>query len=146
MTRASFAGRAGLVALFAMLGAACTETGVIPRHQVAGGDPSRARPLIVHYGCGSCHVIPGVPAAEGLVGPPLTAVASRSYLAGDLPNEAEMLVRWIRFPQSLHPGTVMPDLGVTDPHARDIAAYLYTLSADRLGPPHPVPARHLPGH
>jgi hypothetical protein len=34
----------------------------------------------------------------------------------------------------------MPDLGVTDRDARDIAAYLYTLGAGRLGPPHVIPA------
>jgi hypothetical protein len=39
----------------------------------------------------------------------------------------------------------MPDLGVTDRDARDIAAYLYTLGGSRLGPPHPVPVRALTG-
>jgi len=51
----------------------------------------------------------------------------RSYIAGMLPNSAENLERWIRFPQSVVPGNDMPNLGVTAQQARDITAYLYTL-------------------
>jgi cytochrome c len=124
----------------------CREEGVVPRQRVAGGDPSRGERSIVAYGCGSCHVIPGVPQAEGRVGPPLTDLANRAFIAGQLPNEPDALVRWIRQPQEIRPGSAMPDLGVTDGDARDIAAYLYTLASNPLGPPHPIPARHLPGH
>jgi cytochrome c len=126
---------------------ACREEGVIPRQAVAGGDPSRGERAILAIGCGSCHVIPGIPAADGRVGPPLTDVADRTFLAGGrVRNEPEEVVRWIRNPQAIHPGSAMPDLGVTEADARDIAAYLYTLGANPLGPPHPIPARHLPGH
>jgi cytochrome c1 len=45
-------------------------------------------------------------------------------LAGRLPNERDNLVRWLREPQALKPGSAMPDLGVTERDARDIAAYL----------------------
>jgi cytochrome c1 len=48
-------------------------------------------------------------------------------LAGNLPNTPENLVRWIRQPQTIKPGNVMPDLGIGVRDARDIAAYLYTL-------------------
>jgi cytochrome c1 len=44
-----------------------------------------------------------------------------------LPNTPENLVRWLRDPQKLNPRTAMPDLGVTERDAQDIAAYLYTL-------------------
>jgi cytochrome c len=37
------------------------------------------------------------------------------------------MLRWIRDPQSVNPRTVMPNLGVTEQHARDMAAYLYSL-------------------
>jgi hypothetical protein len=40
----------------------------------------------------------------------------------------------------------MPELSVTDRDARDIAAYLYTLGAGRLGPPRLIPARMLTDH
>lgn len=95
---------------------------------VPGGRPERgSRVMRSTYGCGACHVVPGVTGAEGMVGPPLTSWARRVYVAGNLPNTPENLVLWIRHPQAVEPGTAMPDLGVNEEDARDIAAYLYTL-------------------
>lgn len=92
-------------------------------------DPSVAngRLLLRQFGCGACHEIPGVAAAQGRVGPPLGAVARRVYLGGVLPNSPENMARFIRRPQDVDPRTAMPDLGVTEAHARDMVAYLYTL-------------------
>jgi cytochrome c1 len=98
-----------------------------PTVLVAGGDAGRGREAITAYGCGACHVVPGVRAARGMVGPPLTAFAGRAYIAGEAPNTAGALIQWIMNPQSIEPGTAMPALGVTEARARDIAAYLYTL-------------------
>jgi cytochrome c1 len=50
-----------------------------------------------------------------------------TFVAGLLRNEPDNLLRWLRQPQSLIPGNAMPDTGLTDQQARDIAAYLYTL-------------------
>lgn len=140
----SFAVLASFVAL--ALPAACVEAPSPSRKAVAGGDADRGARLVASYGCGSCHDIPGIPGARGRVGPPLTDFAERAYIAGALRNEPLSLVRWIRFPQQVEPGTAMPDLGVTEPHARDIAAYLYTLDRGGLGPPHLIPSRVLPAH
>jgi len=90
-----------------------------------GGDASRGARLIRDKGCGSCHRIGGVPGATGMVGPSLRDLTSRAYIAGELTNTPENVVRWIMDPQALSPGTVMPDLGVTEAEARDIAAHLY---------------------
>ena len=98
-----------------------------PLRPVPGGNPDRGKQQIVAYGCGSCHTIPGVDRAHGLVGPPLTQFASRVYIAGEVPNNLRYLTQWISAPQSIEPGTAMPNLGVTAAQARDIAAYLYTL-------------------
>ena len=98
-----------------------------PPPQVPGGDPARGAQLISAFGCGSCHVIPGVRGADGTVGPPLTDFSDRGYIAGELPNNADNLVRWIVDPPSVEPGTAMPNLDVTPSEARDIAAYLFTL-------------------
>ena len=87
----------------------------------------RGKQQIITYGCGSCHVIPGVSQATGLVGPPLTHFAKRAYIAGEVPNNPDFLTQWIAVPQSIEPGTVMPNLGVSYGKARDIATYLYTL-------------------
>lgn len=94
---------------------------------VPGGDPSAAPNAMRMYGCPSCHVIPGVRGANGMVGPPLTSFARRRFISGRAPNEAEYLVKFILEPQRISPGSAMPNLGVTGQHALDIAAYLYTL-------------------
>lgn len=92
-----------------------------------GASVDRGRVALHDLGCGACHTIDGVEGARGLVGPPLTGVASRSILAGELPNTPANMVHWIRDPQSVEPGTAMPNLQVSDQMARDMAAYLYTL-------------------
>jgi cytochrome c2 len=96
-------------------------------HLLTGGDPVRGWQLIQNYGCGGCHTIPRVPQAAGQVGPPLSGVGARVYLAGRLENRPENLIAWIQHPRAVDPQTAMPELGVTEPQARDIAAYLYTL-------------------
>jgi cytochrome c1 len=98
-----------------------------PGTLTVGGDPARGKSQIAAYGCGSCHVIPGVGGANGLVGPPLSKFAHRAFIAGEVPNTSDFLVRWISVPQAIEPGTAMPNLGVSEAQARDIAAYLYTL-------------------
>jgi cytochrome c len=71
--------------------------------------------------------VSGVRQANGNVGPPLTRFADRTFVAGMLRNEPGNLLRWLRQPQSVVPGNAMPDTGLSDQQARDIAAYLYTL-------------------
>jgi cytochrome c len=92
-----------------------------------GGIPAKGRSAISRYGCSTCHVIPGVAGATGMVGPPLTQIASRVYLAGRLQNTPDNMILWIQHPHGVDDKTAMPDLNVTDADARDIASYLYTL-------------------
>lgn len=93
----------------------------------SAGDARAGAQLIGSYGCGSCHTIPGIAEADGVVAPPLTAFGRRAYVAGDVVNNADNLARWIVDPESIDPGTAMPDLGVTPSEARSIAAYLLEL-------------------
>jgi cytochrome c len=95
--------------------------------RMTGGNPDQGPNLIRKYGCSSCHIIPGIEGARGMIGPPLNAIASRTYLGGQLPNTPQNLMRWIQDPQSIERGTAMPNVGVSDREARHIAAYLYTL-------------------
>jgi mono/diheme cytochrome c family protein len=90
-------------------------------------DPDRGRTALHQYACVACHEIPGAVGPKARVGPPLAGIASRRMLGGVLPNTPENMVRWLRAPQSIDPPTAMPDLGVTERDARDIAAYLATL-------------------
>lgn len=95
--------------------------------RVVDGDPARGRALLARHACTSCHALPGERQPVAHVGPPLTQFARRTNIGGSLPNEPEVLVRFIMdAPQAL-PGTAMPDLAVDEADARDIAALLYTL-------------------
>jgi cytochrome c2 len=94
---------------------------------VAGGDARRGRQLVQDFGCIGCHTIPGINNAHANVGPPLTAFGDRVYIAGMLHNDSENLIRWLRDPQSVVPGNAMPNMGISEPQARDMAAFLYTL-------------------
>jgi cytochrome c1 len=98
---------------------------------VSGNGSAKAgRRAIDQYGCATCHVIPGITGATRQVGPPLTDIASRSYIGGVLQNTPENMVRWLMHPQHVRPGTAMPDVRVRTEDARDIAAYLQTLKED----------------
>ncbi len=88
-------------------------------------ETARAQAAFQRYGCPACHVIPGVPGAQGLVGPSLENVVERVYIAGVLTNTQENLVNWVKNPKAVDSKTAMPMLNVTDQDARDIANYLY---------------------
>lgn len=88
------------------------------------GDVERGRVLIEQYGCGSCHVIDGVRQANGRVGPRLEDLHEQVFIGGVVPNGPERLAGWIRDPQHFSPETAMPNLGVREAEALDIAAYL----------------------
>jgi cytochrome c2 len=79
-------------------------------------------------GCGSCHTIPGIAGAHARVGPSLASFGTHFYVAGVLSNQPGNLTHWIEHPQSIHPQTVMPELGVDASDAADMAAYLYSLN------------------
>ncbi|MBW3623187.1 MAG: c-type cytochrome [Armatimonadetes bacterium] len=96
-----------------------------PEWPIPGGDPERGRALIRRYGCGACHRSPGILDATGRVGPILTDLSEQVYIGGQLPNTPDHLSEWVQNPQRFAPGTAMPDLGVTEPEARNIAAYLH---------------------
>jgi mono/diheme cytochrome c family protein len=111
-----------------LIAAGCRE-GRYPAGEeiVPGGRPQAGARLIASYHCGACHTIPGIRGADGLVGPPLLLFGRRTYIAGELPNTPANLIRWIEDPPAIEPRTAMPALGLSEPQARDVAAYLYTL-------------------
>jgi mono/diheme cytochrome c family protein len=90
-------------------------------------DPERGRRALNQYACVTCHTIPGIVGPNAPVGPPLAGIGARGFIAGILPNTPQNMVRWLRAPQDVSSLTAMPDLGVTERDAADIAAYLTTL-------------------
>jgi cytochrome c2 len=92
---------------------------------LTGGDPARASVLLTRYGCAGCHTIQGLPAADGKVGPPLGDLRQRVFIAGVLPNTADNLINWIVEPRAYSPASAMPETGISQAEARDVAAWLY---------------------
>jgi cytochrome c len=124
----SRAGLAFIVAIAAVLANGCQGGKTVEAYTIpTGGDASRGIQVMERYSCGACHLIPGVPNAQGMVGPPLIYFARRTFIAGEVPNNTENLVQWVRSPQSIEADTAMPNLGLSEQEARDVAAYLYTL-------------------
>jgi cytochrome c oxidase subunit 2 len=77
--------------------------------------------------CIQCHAIQGTP-ANGSVGPNLTHVASRPFLAaGSLPNTEENLRSWITDSQKIKPGNRMPMNTFSDEDLNALAAYIESL-------------------
>jgi len=122
------AGFFSLLASFMFLATGCYGGKTVEAYSLAtGGSAHRGAEVIQRYNCGACHLIPGVPGARGKVGPPLLFFSDRTFIAGEVPNTTENLIRWVRSPQSIEPNTAMPNLGLSEQEARDVAAYLYTL-------------------
>lgn len=115
-----------LVFSILMLLCGCGQSGA-PSQADAAEQANRGKSLIVQHGCGSCHEIPGIRSADGVVGPPLDRFGRRIYIAGMLRNSPGNLVMWLRNPQAVVPGNAMPDMNITESDAREIAAYLLAL-------------------
>ena len=116
-----------LASLLAGIGCSACDAGPVVRPAGTAAELKRGQRLLEQYQCGSCHAIPGVAAARGVQGPSLEAFGRRSYIAGQVPNGPDSLVRWIVAPQALVPGTLMPSMGVSPADARFMAAYLESL-------------------
>jgi cytochrome c2 len=114
------------VAACAALGLVACQPNVPRTEPLTGGDPQAGQKLAARYGCAACHEIKGIAHSDTKVGPSLTELRKRTYVAGVLPNTSENLIRWIMHPHAYSPNTAMPELGVTEADARHIAAYLYS--------------------
>ena len=125
--RALVVSRSAAAIVMLLFVVACDRASGDQKLMLSNADPDRGKSAVKKYGCGSCHTIPGIRGANGMVGPPLGQIASRVYIAGVLPNEPDNMIRWIENPPGIDPKTAMPNMGVTPRDARDIAAYLYTL-------------------
>lgn len=113
-----------LLVLLAVAALACRQE----KSRVPGGDSKRGRQLVEsQYVCGACHSIPGINGPKGMVGPPLDHIAQRQMIGGRTPNNPDNMIRWLQNPQAFDPAIVMPNMGIDEKDARDIAAFLYTL-------------------
>jgi cytochrome c len=109
-----------------LLLSACNVRTGQPSRWVTNANPDRGKAALTSYGCVACHTIPGVHGSNSLTAPPLVGISQRSYLAGMIENTPENLRLWIQHPRKVNPHTAMPEQGVTEQDASDMAAYLYT--------------------
>ncbi len=100
----------------------------------AAGDSTEAGALMtagsqafMSGGCIACHTIAGT-LAQGVLGPDLTHVGGRRTIAaGILENSPEEMARWIRDPQAIKTGVLMPTMGLSEEQIQTIVAYLQGL-------------------
>lgn len=84
----------------------------------------RGHDVFFAAGCAACHAIAGSE-ARARFGPDLTHLARRRMLAAaTVPNGPAMLRRWIRTPQSIKPGNLMPPTPLTDEELDALVAFL----------------------
>ncbi len=91
------------------------------------GTAAQGAELFAYQGCGECHAVRGL-GARGNVGPDLTHFASRSRMAGNvLSTRPGDVVRWLRDPDAVKPGTRMPNFHLNDAQLEQLTAFLETL-------------------
>lgn len=76
------------------------------------------------YACQSCHIA-DYKKDKGYVGPPLAGAGNR--------RPAVWIYKWLKNPQAVVPGTLMPNPNLADADARDLTAFLMTLKAKENG-------------
>ena len=94
-------------------------------HALNADSAGRGKQLFyAKYGCNSCHIA-DYKNDKGYVGPALAGVGNRLT-----PSWTYM---WLKDPNSLRPGTIMPNFAMKDDEARDLTAFLMTLKAKQAG-------------
>jgi cytochrome c1 len=90
---------------------------------------AQGQKLFTTKGCVGCHSLTAIKAPAGMVGPNLAHVGSRKWIAaGTLENTDANLAHWIRNPQSIKEGVLMPNLGLSEQEAQQLVAYFRALA------------------
>jgi mono/diheme cytochrome c family protein len=76
------------------------------------------------YACNACHIA-DYKTDKGYVGPALAGVGNRLTPV--------WTYEWLKDPNALRPGTIMPNFALKDDEARDLTAFLMTLKAKQGG-------------
>jgi cytochrome c oxidase subunit 2 len=94
---------------------------------VASEAAASGRRIFEATACVNCHTVAGS-AAKGRFGPDLTHLMSRDTIAsGAALNTPENLRRWIRDPNLMKPGCLMPAMGLSDSDLGAVTAYMESL-------------------
>ena len=96
-----------------------------PQGAPTSADVQAGRQLFLAKGCVACHRAPGIPEAQGTIGPNLRGVGNRAThpkIADAVENTPQNMKRWLIDPTRLKPGTSMPGLDLTDDEANKLLA------------------------
>jgi cytochrome c oxidase subunit 2 len=86
-----------------------------------------ARATFLSLSCVSCHNVSGT-SASGTFGPDLSHVMSRTALgSGVIPNTPENLRAWVKDPQAIKRGNLMPNMQLNSRELDEVVAYLSSL-------------------
>lgn len=85
----------------------------------------QGKQIFSRQACIGCHQMEGVAAAVGQIGPNLSHVGSRTTIAAGLyDNTSENLRRWVTDAPEMKPGSLMPQMLLSDAELDAIVAYL----------------------
>jgi cytochrome c oxidase subunit 2 len=97
-----------------------------PTPPAPGSVEEAGRQAFLRHGCIGCHTVAGV--SQGIVGPNLTHVGSRTTIAGaSMMNTTDHLRQWIGDPPAMKPGSLMPNMHVGAADMPALIAYLQSL-------------------
>lgn len=97
-------------------------------HPANGDAAAKGIALFQTSSCINCHAIRGVAGANLRVAPDLTHIGSRRQLAsGMIDNTPANMRLWLKSPQHIKSGALMPDFNFTDEQLNQLAAYLSAL-------------------
>lgn len=80
-------------------------------------------------GCVGCHTVEGTDAA-GTIGPNLTHYGARTTIAANILNKddaGENLSKWLRNPPGVKPGSIMPNLNLSESDIASLVVFLESL-------------------
>jgi cytochrome c oxidase subunit 2 len=88
---------------------------------------SKGQAIFESTACINCHTVAGT-SATGRFGPDLTHLMSRETIgSGVVSNTPANLQRWIRNPNAIKPGCLMPSMELGDSEINAVVAYMETL-------------------
>jgi cytochrome c oxidase subunit II len=86
-----------------------------------------ARATFLSLNCINCHTVSGT-TAKGTFGPDISHLMSRATLAsGMIPNTVENLRAWLKDPQAIKHGVLMPNMQLNSRELDDVVKYLSSL-------------------
>jgi cytochrome c oxidase subunit II len=104
-----------------------TQQQMVQRDGGMNAEAIEGRRVFETTACINCHAIEGT-VADGRFGPNLRHLMSRDTIAsGVVPNTPANLRSWIKNPNAIKPGSLMPAMNLTDQQLDEVTDYMLTL-------------------